>query len=196
MPERPDAGRLPVRDTGLVLSHDPADPDFGALPITDTNANTGTDIVIETITIERITVPNPRVRDAEKFAEIVDSIDRVGLMQPVKVSRTTGDEGEISYNLVYGQGRMEPSSRSDRRRFRRSARTCQNRTASSRAWSKISPVAAHAPGPCSWRLGTSRDWTIRTCGATEHLQTLVQGLRLSATSRCTKWTLFWSETMA
>ena len=64
-------------------------------------------IAIETIPIERITVLNPRVRDAKKFAEIVDSIRKVGLKQPIKVSRTRGADGEVAYNLVCGQGRME-----------------------------------------------------------------------------------------
>lgn len=69
--------------------------------------DTDTDIVIETIPIERIVVLNPRIRDAGKFAEIVDSIDKVGLKQPIKVSRTRGADGEVAFNLVYGQGRME-----------------------------------------------------------------------------------------
>ena len=64
-------------------------------------------IVIELITIERITVLNPRVRDRKKFREIVDSIRKVGLKQPIKVSRAKGADGEIAYNLVYGQGRLE-----------------------------------------------------------------------------------------
>ena len=64
-------------------------------------------IVIETISIERITVLNPRVRDRKKFREIVDSIGKVGLKQPIKVSRAKGADGEIAYNLVYGQGRLE-----------------------------------------------------------------------------------------
>ena len=64
-------------------------------------------IIIETITIERIIVLNPRLRDRKKFREIVDSIRKVGLKQPIKVSRTTGTDGEAAYNLVYGQGRIE-----------------------------------------------------------------------------------------
>ena len=64
-------------------------------------------ITIERIPIERIVVLNPRVRDAKKFAEIVDSIRKVGLKQPIKVSRTRGADGEVAYNLVCGQGRME-----------------------------------------------------------------------------------------
>ena len=46
-------------------------------PMTDTDDT----ISIEIIPIDRITVLNPRVRDAGKFAEIVDSIDKVGLKQ-------------------------------------------------------------------------------------------------------------------
>lgn len=64
-------------------------------------------VTIERIPIERIVVLNPRVRDAKKFAEIVDSIRKVGLKQPIKVSRTRGADGEVAYNLVCGQGRME-----------------------------------------------------------------------------------------
>ena len=72
-----------------------------------TDANHADAIEIETIPIERITVLNPRVRDAKKFAEIVDSIRKVGLKQPIKVSRTRGADGEAAYNLICGQGRME-----------------------------------------------------------------------------------------
>ena len=64
-------------------------------------------IAIQTIPIERIVVLNPRVRDPKKFAEIVDSIRKVGLKQPITVSRTRGASGEVAYNLVCGQGRME-----------------------------------------------------------------------------------------
>ena len=64
-------------------------------------------ITIEMIPIERIVVLNPRARDPKKFAEIVDNIRKVGLKQPIKVSRTRGADGEVAYNLVCGQGRME-----------------------------------------------------------------------------------------
>ena len=46
-------------------------------------------------------------RDKTKFLEIVDSIETVGLKQPIKVSRANGSNGEAEYNLVYGQGRLE-----------------------------------------------------------------------------------------
>ena len=70
---------------------------------------TGTDssITIEMIPVDRIRILNPRVRDKKKFLEIVDSIEKVGLKQPIKVSRARGPDGEEVYNLVYGQGRLE-----------------------------------------------------------------------------------------
>ncbi|MYH39272.1 MAG: chromosome partitioning protein ParB, partial [Rhodospirillaceae bacterium] len=43
----------------------------------------------------------------KKFQEVVDSIGRVGLKQPIKVSRARGSNGEAKFNLVYGQGRLE-----------------------------------------------------------------------------------------
>ena len=69
----------------------------------------GTDgaFAVEMIPIDRISILNPRVRDPRKFREIVDSIARVGLKQPIKVSRVNGVNGEPAYNLVYGQGRIE-----------------------------------------------------------------------------------------
>ena len=65
------------------------------------------DVTIEMIPVDRIRVLNPRVRDTRKFLEIVDSIERVGLKQPIKVSRARGPDGDDVYNLVYGQGRLE-----------------------------------------------------------------------------------------
>ena len=67
----------------------------------------GDGITIEMIPVDRIIVLNPRLRDRKKFLEIVDSIKKVGLKQPIKVSRVNGPDGEATYNLVYGQGRLE-----------------------------------------------------------------------------------------
>ena len=64
-------------------------------------------IAIEMIPVDRITVLNPRVRDKKKFLEIVDSIAKVGLKQPIKVRRAESAESESAYALVYGQGRLE-----------------------------------------------------------------------------------------
>ena len=62
---------------------------------------------VEMVPIEQVNILNPRVRDQRKFREIVDSIAKVGLKQPIKVSRVNGTNGEPTYNLVYGQGRIE-----------------------------------------------------------------------------------------
>ena len=62
------------------------------------------------VPIEQINILNPRVRDQRKYREIVDSIAKVGLKQPIKVSRSKGTNGEPVYNLVYGQGRIEAFS--------------------------------------------------------------------------------------
>ena len=64
-------------------------------------------ITIAMIPVDRIRVLNPRVRDRNKFLEIVHSIGKVGLKQPIKVSRARGPNGEETYDLVYGQGRLE-----------------------------------------------------------------------------------------
>ena len=64
-------------------------------------------ITVERIPVDRITVLNPRVRDKKVFRGIVDSIAKVGLKQPIKVSRVKGSDSEPAYNLVYGQGRLE-----------------------------------------------------------------------------------------
>ena len=70
-------------------------------------SDTDDTFTVEMIPIDRITILNPRVRDPRKFQEIVDSIAKVGLKQPIKVSRVNGANGESAYNLVYGQGRIE-----------------------------------------------------------------------------------------
>ena len=64
-------------------------------------------IAIKMIPVDRITVLNPRVRDKAKFRQIVDSIAKVGLKQPIKVGRGRSSNGDPAYNLVYGQGRLE-----------------------------------------------------------------------------------------
>lgn len=62
---------------------------------------------VDVIPIDRIRVLNPRVRNRRNFREIVDNIGRVGLKRPITVSRRVSADGEISYDLVCGQGRVE-----------------------------------------------------------------------------------------
>jgi len=59
---------------------------------------------IQTIPISQITVLNPRARSRKVFAELVDSIDKLGLKKPITASRKKDGTG---YDLVCGQGRLE-----------------------------------------------------------------------------------------
>ena len=63
--------------------------------------------IVELIPVDRITVPNPRERDRKAFREIVESISKVGLKQPITVTRTSDGSGTPEYVLVCGQGRLE-----------------------------------------------------------------------------------------
>lgn len=62
---------------------------------------------VEVISIDRITIMNPRVRSRRAFQEIVDNIAKVGLKRPVTVARRRGEDGADRYDLVCGQGRIE-----------------------------------------------------------------------------------------
>lgn len=61
---------------------------------------------VEMITIDRITVVNPRIRNEKAFKEIVDNIAQLGLKRPITVTRRT-EAGGPFYDLVCGQGRLE-----------------------------------------------------------------------------------------
>jgi ParB family chromosome partitioning protein len=50
-------------------------------------------------------VLNPRARNKAKFAEIVDSIAKIGVKKPITICPRTGSGGE--YELICGQGRLE-----------------------------------------------------------------------------------------
>lgn len=60
----------------------------------------------ELISIELITVINPRIRNRKAFDAMVDSIAELGLKRPITVARRDGDDGP-RYDLVCGQGRLE-----------------------------------------------------------------------------------------
>ena len=64
-------------------------------------------ITIKSVPVERIVVLNPRVRNKKQFRQIIDSISNVGLKKPITVSRNQNGDGEASYQLVCGQGRLE-----------------------------------------------------------------------------------------
>lgn len=62
---------------------------------------------VELIPLGRIAIPNPRERDKKIFEEMVDSISKVGLKQPITVTRANSESGPSEYVLVCGQGRVE-----------------------------------------------------------------------------------------
>lgn len=60
------------------------------------------------VSIDAITVVNPRVRNQKVFEEIKANIAELGLKRPITVAiRETEDGSEPTYELVCGQGRME-----------------------------------------------------------------------------------------
>jgi ParB family chromosome partitioning protein len=61
---------------------------------------------VEMISIERITVINPRVRNKKVFKQITSNIAELGLKRPITVSRREDADGP-RYDLVCGQGRLE-----------------------------------------------------------------------------------------
>ncbi len=62
---------------------------------------------IEMIPIDKIRIPNPRTRNKIIFGDIVKNISNVGLKKPITVSLREGSNGDKSYELVCGQGRLE-----------------------------------------------------------------------------------------
>jgi ParB family transcriptional regulator, chromosome partitioning protein len=65
------------------------------------------DSKVRMIPIDRIKVVNPRERGSKKFSQIVGNIGRLGLKKPITVSLTGGSNGDSTYDLVCGQGRLE-----------------------------------------------------------------------------------------
>lgn len=59
---------------------------------------------IQMIPVSAIHVLNPRVRNKQKFNELVVSISNLGLKKPITVAARNGGS---SYDLVCGQGRLE-----------------------------------------------------------------------------------------
>jgi ParB family chromosome partitioning protein len=62
---------------------------------------------IRFIPIKQIQILNPRQRGKHKFAQIVANIDRLGLKKPITVGPAESRDGEPSYYLGCGQGRLE-----------------------------------------------------------------------------------------
>jgi ParB family chromosome partitioning protein len=62
------------------------------------------DRIHEMIPLDKIVVLNSRTRDAQKFEEIVRSIEAVGMLQPIKVNRRNLETKQC-YELICGEGR-------------------------------------------------------------------------------------------
>lgn len=62
---------------------------------------------VQMIPIDRIVILNPRVRNRRKFMEVVESIRTVGLKRPIRVNTMVDSDGQRSYGLACGQGRIE-----------------------------------------------------------------------------------------
>ena len=62
---------------------------------------------IRMIPVKQINVLNPRERSQKKFAQIVNSIAKLGLKKPITVAHIEGKNGHSIYYLVCGQGRLE-----------------------------------------------------------------------------------------
>ena len=61
---------------------------------------------IEQVTLDKITVINPRERNRKVFEGIIKNIRQVGLKRPITVIRKSGEDGD-RFDLVCGQGRLE-----------------------------------------------------------------------------------------
>jgi ParB family chromosome partitioning protein len=61
--------------------------------------------VIQLIQLERIRVLNPRMRNRQIFAKLVENISALGLKRPITVTPTSS--GAETFEIVCGQGRFE-----------------------------------------------------------------------------------------
>jgi ParB family transcriptional regulator, chromosome partitioning protein len=62
---------------------------------------------LETIPLDRIVVLNHRERNTKIFEEIAENIRTIGLKKPITVTPRPGPDGEASYLLVCGEGRLK-----------------------------------------------------------------------------------------
>ncbi len=62
---------------------------------------------IKIITIDKINIINPRVRNQKVFEDIAGNISQVGLKRPVTVTPANSNTDGKEYDLVCGQGRIE-----------------------------------------------------------------------------------------
>ena len=58
------------------------------------------------VPVNRIEVLNSRERNSKIFNDIVENIRAIGLKKPITVTQRPTDDGEPSYLLVCGEGRL------------------------------------------------------------------------------------------
>ena len=59
------------------------------------------------IPVDKIHVPNPRVRNKKQYAAIAENVVQVGLKRPITVTSCKSNISGKDYDLVCGQGRLE-----------------------------------------------------------------------------------------
>jgi ParB family chromosome partitioning protein len=62
---------------------------------------------IELVNLDRIRILNPRARNTQIFAKLVENISTLGLKRPITVTPCTGTDNDGFFELVCGQGRYE-----------------------------------------------------------------------------------------
>ena len=67
---------------------------------------TGTPESVTLVPISRIEILNSRDRNMKVFEEIVDNIRSIGLKKPITVTERPGEDGQVKYVLVCGEGRL------------------------------------------------------------------------------------------
>lgn len=63
------------------------------------------------VPVDSIQVLNPRERNARVFDSVVENIKQVGLKKPIVVTPRKNGDGELSYLLVCGEGRLDAFKR-------------------------------------------------------------------------------------
>ena len=63
--------------------------------------------IIQMISLDRIRVLNPRARNKQVFAKLVENISSLGLKRPITVTPSNAQEPKGLFELVCGQGRYE-----------------------------------------------------------------------------------------
>lgn len=72
---------------------------------------------VRMIDVDCVDVLNPRRRNERAFADVVNSIRRVGLKKPITVTPRPSEDGAMRYGLVCGEGRLRAFMRIGEKRI-------------------------------------------------------------------------------